>query len=212
METMYQIRRSRARERELARASAEDAEIREASESTASLMAALTAVTERDARLSQVSYAEVGVHRPDGSRVRPSMDSDRPLLANAAMPGSSHSLGGGHSRSQSNLSYASSTPGTPERRRSDEIFNMGSARPSFQTDAGRISTSDSLRPPDMANIRQMETTEPAPDYEGADWGPPPEYTSPVEVRNRGLDNLPILVVDSGTPGTSRAPTPQPAQR
>ncbi|TGZ81875.1 hypothetical protein EX30DRAFT_358609 [Ascodesmis nigricans] len=194
METMYQIRRARARERELAREEADEARRTEATNSTASLMAALQSVTEREARLSQVSYADIGIQRPDGSRVRPSMDSDRPLLANAANMG----MGGNanaHGRSLSNLSYAESIE-APERRRSDEIFNMGSARASMDH---RNSNASSLHPSTAAgaSIRQVHNDSglpPAPDYEGADWGPPPEYTSPIETR---------------TPIISRSNTPQP---
>ncbi|KAI5803880.1 hypothetical protein EDC01DRAFT_476874 [Geopyxis carbonaria] len=173
--------------------------------STASLIAALQSVQEREQRMSQVSYASVGVTRPDGTRVRPSTDSDRPLLETSAPMGTSsiRSLHG-HGRSHSNLSYTSSM-GTPERRRSDEIFNMGSARPSVDTRPG--TGIGSGEPPDTP----PPFDGPTPDYEGMDWGEPPEYSSPVETRNHGPNQLPVLRIDTASPAHSRSPSPQPPQ-
>lgn len=197
MQTLYEIRLARQLERaeqreggDLAAAARDPASV----QSTQGLLQTLQAVQDREARLSQVSYAEVGIQRPDGTRVRPSMDSDRPLLGGAATMGE-------RQRSSSILSYSES----PERRRSDEFFGPGGGRAS----------STSLAPERTPEYERRSTVnlvppESVPDYEGGSWGAPPEYTSPIEMRNRGADTLPILRVDAGTPGTSRSPSPRPS--
>ena len=146
--------------------------------STQSLLQTLQVVQEREARLSKVAYAEIGVQRPDGTRVRPSMDSERPLLPTVST-GSVRSAGG-----------------SPERRRSEEFFQRRTG--------GAGGSTVSLVPP--------EGEEETPHYDGVEWGPPPEYTSPIELRNRGPEGLPVLTVDTGTPVGSRTPSPAPARR
>lgn len=160
MSTLYEIRLARSVERQNS-----GVEVQQTTQSTQSLLQTLQVVQEREARLSKVAYAEIGVQRPDGTRVRPSMDSERPLLPEE---------------------------GSPERRRSEEFFE-GRGR----------STVSLVRP---------EGEEGTPDYEGVEWGPPPEYTSPIELRNRGPEGLPVLTVDTGTPVPSRSPSPAPPRR
>jgi hypothetical protein len=239
MQTLYEIRLARQLERAAQRESGEvsaaaaagaggrpdssQSSIRlvtpDPPSSTAQLMAALASITERERRLSKVQYAEVGVARHDGTRVRPSMDSDRPLLEGPAPMGTSggsiRSVYHAHGRTESGTSYLSGI-GTPERRGSDEIIRMGSARPSIDNrgaegrpslNVGRESQDELLPPPPPF----PEITQPPAVYDGGDWGPPPDYASPVETWNHGIEGLPVLRVDTGTPtpGVSRVPSPQP---
>lgn len=208
MRALYEIRLARQLERAAERESAQNggrngnaaratASSRNRGNSSASSLAAtLAAVQERERRLSEVSYAEIGVARPDGSRVRASSDvSDRdslPLLDAGAPMGMGDSIRSGrssHIRTNSALSLTS-TLDAPEQRRSDEIFNLGSARPSLDN---RDSTHDSV-PSDRP-----------PGYSGdPDWGSPPEYPGIVE-DGRGDMGVPVLRVETASPDPSRPP-------
>lgn len=212
MRALYEIRLARQLERAAERESAQNggrngnatratASSRNRGNSSASSLAAtLAAVQERERRLSEVSYAEVGVARPDGSRVRASSDvSDRdslPLLDAGAPMGMGDSIRSGrssHIRTNSALSLTS-TLDAPEQRRSDEIFNLGSARPSLDN---RDSTHDSV-PSDRP-----------PGYSGdLDWGAPPEYPGIVE-DGRGDMGVPVLRVETASPDPSRPPEQAP---
>jgi hypothetical protein len=240
MQTLYEIRLARQLERAAQRESGEiSANADSASSirlvapdppsSASQLMAALASITEREPRVSKIQYAEIGVARHDGTRVRPSIDSDRRALLEGPAPMGNGGGGGRaasirsvymhHSRTESGTSYISGT-GTPERRGSDEIMRMGSARPSMEIRGAegrpsltfRRESQDGLLPPPPSF---PHITEPPVAYDGADWGPPPDYTSPIETRNHGIEGLPVLRVDTGTPtpGGSRAPSPtmQPQQ-
>lgn len=232
MQTLYEIRLARQLERAATRESAElsaaaamgrpgssESSVRlvapDPPVSAAQLMTALASITERERRLSKVQYAEIGVARHDGTRVRPSMDSDRPLLdATAPMGNSAASLRStyAHGRSESGVSYASATP---ERRGSEEIIRMGGARPSTDTRRESEPVANGDDPPPFA----------PGNYDGGEWGPPPDYASPVETINRGLDTLPVLRVetnqslptlrvDTGAQspgGMSRVSSPRPEQ-
>ncbi|KAF8533941.1 hypothetical protein BDD12DRAFT_758467, partial [Trichophaea hybrida] len=225
MQTLYEIRLARQLERAAARESGDitaaarrpgstsSSSVRMVSPdppvNAATLMAVLASITERERRLSKVQYAEIGVARHDGTRVRPSMDSDRPLLDSSAPMGTSGgSVRSGyqtHGRTESGLTLVSDT-GTPERRGSDEIIRMGSA-PSTDAQNPRPQSEESLLPPPPF----PSDPPPASEYDGSEWGPPPCYTSPVETRNLGAEGLPVLRIDTGTPspGVSRTPSPQP---
>jgi hypothetical protein len=232
MQTLYEIRLARQLERTIQRESGDLGDLSlaggrpgssgssvrlvppEPPVSTTALMQALQSITERERRLSKVQYAEIGVARHDGTRVRPSMDSiaERPLLGDAASVGfngngSIRSSYQSHGRTGSGVSVGSM--GTPERRGSDEIMRMGSNRPSLDTrrstTGGRPESEQGLlQAPPPAFVDQSA-------YDGSEWGPPPDYTSPVETRNYGVNNLPVLRIDTGTPspGVSRAPSPMP---
>ena len=230
MQTLYEIRLARQLERaatresgdisaqQLQRPGSAASSVRivpsEQLSSTQQLMAALTSLSERERKLSKVQYAEIGVARHDGTRVRPSMDSDRPLLEGGVpMTGASPSIRSSymtHERNGSGTSYYGSAAHTPERRGSEEIIRMGSARPSMTGDDALRSSSGMLYPPPLF------TPHPAPiDYDGSEWGPPPGYTSPTESRNNGPDGLPILRIDTGTPvegGIRSVHSPQLPQR
>ncbi|KAL7276446.1 hypothetical protein RUND412_000550 [Rhizina undulata] len=155
--------------------------------SSNSLIASLAAAQEEQRRQSQVSYAEIGYVRHDGSRVRDSIDTTHereqsrdslPLLAGGAPMGLSS-----HGRTNSAVSFGSSM-GTPERRRSEEIFNPASARGSVDASVRIVPRSAGGDIPGL------------PQYEGQDWGPPPEYESPIETRNTGPNLLPALRIET----------------
>ncbi|KAI5858713.1 hypothetical protein BZA05DRAFT_423323 [Tricharina praecox] len=198
MQTLYEIRLARQLERAAARESGElsaaaamgrpgssGSSVRlvtpDPPVSAAQLMTALASITERERRLSKVQYAEIGVARHDGTRVRPSMDSDRPLLdAGAPMGNSGGSIRStyAHGRSESGISYSSATP---ERRGSEEIIRMGSARPSTEThrESGPVADETRNRGIDTLPVLRVETNQ----------------------------TLPTLRIDTGTPspgGMSRA--------
>lgn len=231
MQTLYEIRLARQIERAVVRESGDISAQQPArpgsshstvrlvpadSLSTAQqLMAALASFSDREPKLSKVQYAEIGVARHDGTRVRTSIDSERPptengllletgsLLESGAPMGTIERSGNRsyHARNESDLSVLE----TPERRSSDEIIRMGSAH-------GRRSHDEdySLLPPPPF---PESAPHPAPiEYDGSEWGPPPEYTSPTEAQGRGPEGPPVLRIDTGTPGASRAPSPQAPPR
>ncbi|RPA92576.1 hypothetical protein L873DRAFT_1831111 [Choiromyces venosus 120613-1] len=208
MRALYEIRLARQLERAAERESAQNGgrsgnasrpaagSRNRGNGSATSLAATLAAVQERERRLSEVSYAEIGVARPDGSRVRASSDvSDRdslPLLdagAPMGMQGSIRSGRSSHIRTSSALSLTS-TLGTPERRRSDEIFSMGSAHPSQDNRDGSYDNVPLDRPPGYAG-------EP-------DWGAPPEYPGIVEDGPGDL-GVPVLRIETASPDPYRPP-------
>jgi len=212
MQALYEIRLARQLERAAERESAQNggrggnaaraaASPRNRGNSSASSLAAtLAAVQERERRLSEVSYAEIGVARSDGSRVRASSDvSDRdslPLLDAGAPMGMGDSIRSGrssHIRTNSALSLTS-TLDAPERRRSDEIFSMGSARPS-------LDNRDSIHD----NVHDSVPSDRPPGYSGdLDWGAPPEYPGIVE-DGRGDMGVPVLRVETASPDPHRPP-------
>lgn len=161
--------------------------------SSTSLAAALAAVQERDRRLSNVAYAEVGYARPDGTRVRAdSAASDNlPLLSSSASMGHARSI-------------------------STDSVEMFSARPSMETRTARGSI-DSRRPvASMLDVGDVGDDRP-PDYGSAPpSGPPPEYEQLHEGHQVGLGarhmQVPLLRVESASPEPLRSPTFPPQAR
>lgn len=211
MESLYQIRAARRqaqaereerrrlrRELQGAGSSAALADLRRhdriAGTVAAPAPAALVAQHEgrgRDRRVSAVSYADLGVARHDGSRVRAnSNDSDRPLLQNAALPGGARLRSDTASSGNTLRSYfrnistvslgLSDDEGTTVNGRSrtnSELTPWMSTRPSQQTLGGgdvtdNMITSDQA-PPEYGDIlldnehaeRQAHITGEAPPYE-----------------------------------------------
>lgn len=218
MAALYEIRLARQLERAEAREAASTGSRRNRERngsspargrrdgSHTSLAAALAAVHERDRRLSNVAYAEVGYARPDGSRVRASSTaSDRdnlPLLSSGASMG--------HTR---NISV--------------ESVDMFSARPSMEARAR--GSMDSRARPGGSNV-SLGTgldigDERPPDYGGEPLEPPPDYEQLHEGHeNRqgqegqgqggqgGHVQLPLLRVEAASPEPPRSPTyPPPVQ-
>jgi len=113
----------------------------------------------------------------------------------------------GHMRSSSGLSIASSI-GLPERRGSDEIFNLGSARASIDARAGIEGSHSIPGTPGLSAMDHASWGETPGHYGGEGWEePPPAYTSPVETRNHGPDSLPMLRIETISPPRSNASTP-----
>ena len=160
----------------------------------------------RDRRVSSVSYAELGVARHDGTRIRAnSNESDRPLLDSAAsISGNStrpYSVQDSNGRARSVSSVMSVSDNETEmemppfgRAGGDfEIVNMNQthSRDVSQTHTPAVnrsrasSNTASVRPPvdtsvDIGDI-QIPTSEP-PSYDGDGFEEAPPYTSPVEAR------------------------------
>ena len=174
----------------------------------------------RDPRVSSVSYADLGLARHDGSRLRAdSAESDhRPLLDSAAsMGGSRHSslfrvplIRPSHRRDRSNgsiMTAESEAPDTP--RTSTHGDRSGS-------DAARTPSASQDSPPQGSVFREPNIPPfepPSYDEEAAVPGEEaPPYESPVRARG-GAPQLPVLrllpaiEVTGSTPGNSVPVTP-----
>jgi hypothetical protein len=212
MESLYQIRRARRQEqaereeRRIARREARargdhatlqrlQAESRRRAESAASgdfvTSAALIAEHQalqagRERRVSAVQYANLGVQRADGSRVRAgSTDSDnRPLLGSAASISGMSLTPSQHTRGQSASSILSvSTRGSSDTQRpgTDGDFEFISLEPTRSRASSTSGMSHlSHTPPSGEDVTDMGfqiPTEQPPEYEDA-----PAYTSPIATR------------------------------
>ncbi|KAL8959120.1 MAG: hypothetical protein Q9183_005692 [Haloplaca sp. 2 TL-2023] len=165
----------------------------------------------RDRRVSSVSYAELGLARHDGSRIRAdSVESDhRPLLDSAASMGGSRRGSlftipprpGQHGRNASTGSVLTTgsdsengpidTPYTSNRRGSD---------PTVLTPSATQGSSGSDR-------EDAHPTEDPPRYEDEE---APPYTSPVRTRGATIPDLttvPSIEVEVPTPANSVPATP-----
>ena len=227
MEALYQIRRARrqeAAEREERRrqrreardrgdlatlARLETESRRRAAEAADGLLLSAQLIAEhqarsgsRDHRVSSVQYADVGVARHDGSRVRAaSFESDqRPLLDSAASfgaagaagrPGSETPSGAGYHR-RSDVSMASSLA-SDEARGSSEFTVVA-------LDA-RSSRSPSLAPSTSYGSAPAAETDangnilsPPPDYDAhLGWGAAPPYEGPVATAAPRLSAMPPVL-------------------
>ena len=175
-------------------------------------------------RISSVSYADLGLARHDGSRLRAdSVESDhRPLLDSAA------SMGGGDSQRPALPSHRSSRFHTPRffhhRAASGEsVISTDSDNapggppitPQTSSGEGRTGSDPTIQTPSLS----AGTSEPSPPveepprYQMADGEPPPpDYTSPVAGRGEGVPRLPSVRVDPNLPaievtGSTPAATP-----
>ncbi|KAB8336888.1 hypothetical protein FH972_021196 [Carpinus fangiana] len=243
MESLYQIRRARREERahrEVMRNQRREArergdlraleELRRerlatnaaAADSSATELMREHQAKDRGRRVSTVSYADLGVARHDGSRVRAdSNDSDhRPLLDSAARPGMRSRAGSSamsmHFRNQSSLSIATRalTPDISD----DEEGRAGSGEFDAETwDSRRPSTSSGARTLAQKSTRGQDAATgdagagsipPPPEYEGQGWpetetgemAPPYESpTSPRAPRLAPLGRLPSIHVTPFSP-------------
>jgi hypothetical protein len=228
MESLYQIRRARRQEqaeREARRQQRREARARGDYEALARIqgesrrrqdeaLASQILIAEhqsrnRDRRVSSVQYADLGVARHDGTRIRGnSTDSDnRPLLDSAA------SIAGSSIRPASNLSHhrgrSASSVLSISTTGSDEILN-----PPAQRTISGDSRADSdfefvslhngrSRSPSITPQQQQEAdlgdrhipAEQPPQYEGIGWGDAPPYESPVSTRAPQLPTLNALTGD-----------------
>lgn len=172
----------------------------------------------RDRRVSSVSYADLGLARHDGSRLRAdSVESDhRPLLDSAA------SMGGGGDQRNVSSSRHSSLFHLPTTHRFHSHARAASAESVMTTDSEladmtpQSSSEDrsgsgsdpTMRTPSVGTGGEPSppTGEP-PEYEDA-----PPYTSPVAGRGEGVPRLPSLRVGDRLPaieitGSTPAATP-----
>src|ERR1700761_909897 len=210
MESLYQIRQARREEnaereerrrqrrearargdtQTLARLQAESRRRAEAQAEGSNLSAQLIAEHQnknRDRRISSVQYADIGVARHDGSRVRAaSFDSDRQLLSSAASIGT-----GGRPDSLTQVSSRQRERSTSSVR---SISSIGSddqtgAAGDFEVISLDRSRSPSISPsiqipqqaPHLGDPLSTHDTpvEQPPHYEQVGWGDAPPYESPV---------------------------------
>ncbi|KAF1966902.1 hypothetical protein BU23DRAFT_405621, partial [Bimuria novae-zelandiae CBS 107.79] len=243
MESLYQIRlarRQEAREREERRQARREArargdyealaEIRRraeqaAEESVSQMLIATHQTANRERRVSSVQYAELGVARHDGTRLRAnSTDSDnRPLLDSAASIGS-----GGRARGMSNTTLS-----IHQRGHSASSMHSVSSRASEEFDFAETSNSHrsnsndfevvSLSHPQSRNLSRVTSPNPTPNMEipnedAPAYEDPPIYESPVATRAPQLlgaapqlptlERLPsIQITPEPTPLDGRAPSP-----
>lgn len=153
-------------------------------------------------RISSVSYAELGLARHDGSRLRQdSLDSDhRPLLDGAAFMGSGAAgLGSNNNSRPGSLFNPNIVPLNGRHHRAVSAESVvttasefaGAAGPTItpQTSAGNRSDSDTaIRTPSAS-----ESTPPAPPMEDPpQYEDAPPYTSPVAAGGEDIPRLPSL--------------------
>ena len=169
--------------------------------SSQSLIAEHTARTSsRDRRVSSVSYAELGLARHDGSRLREnSVDSDhRPLLDGAAFMGTAAGASGEGSNNNSrrgSLFNANILQNGRHHRAvsaesvvttESELAGAAGTEMTPQTSSGERSGSEAaVRTPSASE--PSPPTEDPPQYEDA-----PPYTSPVAERGEGVPRVPSL--------------------
>ncbi|KAI9807903.1 MAG: hypothetical protein M1825_005209 [Sarcosagium campestre] len=169
----------------------------------------------RGRRVSSVSYADVGLARHDGSRIRgDSIESDRPLLDGAASIGGGGGGGGDRDLSPAPSRPTSSRPSNRNRNRSTSSLSVSTnasdgptpqpARPTISTTttggSGHPQTSDEStifpQPPDYEDVGLL--------------GDAPPYESPSRTgapRLPVLSTLPAIQVTVDTPPSSAPVTP-----
>lgn len=171
----------------------------------------------RDRRVSSVSYAELGLARHDGSRLRAdSVESDhRPLLDSAASMGSDQRNASSSRRSSlfhlpthRFHSHVRAASAESVMTTDSELADM-TPQSSSEDRSGSGSGSDpTMRTPSVGTGSEPSPPmgEP-PEYEDA-----PPYTSPVAGRGEGVPRLPSLRIGQGLPaieitGSTPAATP-----
>lgn len=242
MESLYQIRRARRqeqaereerrRQRREARARGDhetlqrlqmESRVRAESAATGEVINSAALIAEhqalqqgRERRVSAVQYADLGVARHDGSRLRAnSTDSDnRPLLDSAASI-SGMSLGPStHTRGRSassvlSISTAASDEGHGTPRTTPpgtggldengyEFISLEPQRPRSRAHSHASSTSRISMPGeerDVADLGIQIPTEQPPQYDelsAGPWGDAPPYSSPVQTHARSASGAPML--------------------
>lgn len=174
----------------------------------------------QDRRVSSVSYADLGLARHDGSRLRAdSVESDhRPLLDSAASMGG----GGGDQRNASSSRRGSLFHLPTHRFHSRSHVRAASAESVMTTDSelaemtpqsSSEDRSGSGSDPTMLTPSVGTGSEPSPPMgEPPEYEDAPPYTSPVAGRGEGVPRLPSLRVGESLPaieitGSTPAATP-----
>ncbi|KAK4691097.1 hypothetical protein P7C71_g5833, partial [Lecanoromycetidae sp. Uapishka_2] len=197
-----------------------------ATNSTSLLAEHRTRTSSQDRRVSSVSYADLGLARHDGSRIRAdSVESDhRPLLESAASMGGDQRPATSSRRSSlfhTHLFHHNRAPSAESTMTTDsELAGMRELTP--QTSSGQRTSSDpAVRTPSASASGQDTGSEPSPplgeppQYEVSNYEhgeAPPDYTSPVADRGERIPRLPSVRVDSSLPaiqviGSTPAATP-----
>ena len=174
-----------------------------------------TRTSSRDRRVSSVSYADLGLARHDGSRLRAdSIESDhRPLLESAA------SMGGDQRNASS--SPRSSLSRLPTQRfhshtraaSAESVMTTDSDLADMTPQTSSEDRSGSSSDPIMRTPSIVTTSEPSPPLgEPPEYEDAPPYTSPVAGRGEGVPRLPSFRVGQGLPmieitGSTPAATP-----
>jgi hypothetical protein len=233
MESLYQIRRARRQEqaereerrnqRRDARARgdfetlqrlqtesrlrAEAAAARETITSATLIAEHQAAQAARERRVSSVQYADLGVARHDGSRLRAnSNDSDnRPLLDSAAsisgmsLDPSMHTRGRSASSVLSVSTTASEERISPRPTTDENGFEFISLEPRSRAGSHASNTSRISRNApgerDVADLGIQIPTGQPPQYDdlsAGGWGDAPPYSSPIQTHARGPPQLPAL--------------------
>ncbi|KAI9762778.1 MAG: hypothetical protein M4579_000130 [Chaenotheca gracillima] len=184
--------------------------------------------TSRERRISSISYADIGLARLDGTRVRASSESEQPLLDSAAsMDGrrspSPSSLPrppyGRHRFTNSVLSVstnasdpASSAENRPRSDSADDAHDV------ISLDSSSRSPGETRRSPEegpASGAEQSNTSSDPPDYENITLEDAPPYESPQRTdapRLPQLSALPAIEVTGTTPVNSTPNTPASATR
>lgn len=207
--------RARARAESAASAASSTSSLTPAVGSGAMIIEHNARTSSRDRRVSSVSYADLGLARHDGSRLRAdSVESNdqRPLLDSAA------SMGGSHNGSRRN-SFLGQPPHFPQHRRAPSAESFMSADSNAQ-DTPRTSPHDDRSGSDPPSLQLPNHTggssgepplPPQYDQAGFDDEEAPPYMSPVAGRGEGpgADRgwLPAIEVTGTTPANSVPATP-----
>ena len=169
----------------------------------------------RDRHVSSVSYADLGLARHDGSRLRAdSVESDhRPLLESAAsMGGDQRNASSSRRSSLFHLpthrfhSHTRATSAESVRTTDSELADI--TPQSSSEDPSGSSSGPNMRTPSVGTGSEPSPPmDEPPEYEDA-----PPYTSPVAGRGDGVPRLPSLRVGPGLPmieitGSTPAATP-----
>lgn len=207
--------RARARAESAASAASSTTSLTPAAGSGAMIIEHNARTSSRDRRVSSVSYADLGLARHDGSRLRAdSVESNdqRPLLDSAA------SMGGSHNGSRRN-SFLGQPPHFPQHRRAPSGESFMSGESNLQ-DTPRASPPEERSGSDPP-LLQLQThaggssgdppLPPQYDQAGFDDEEAPPYMSPVAGRGErpeaDIGTVPAIEVTGTTPANSVPATP-----
>lgn len=165
--------------------------------SSQSLIAEHTArAASRERRISSVSYADLGLARHDGSRLREnSVDSDhRPLLEGAAFMGTGAAGTGSNSNSRRGSLFNTSIFRDGRHHRAASAESVVTTESEYAGAAGTEmtpQTSSGQRSGSDPTVRTPSASEPSPPIEDPpQYEDAPPYTSPVAGRGEGMPSLP----------------------
>ncbi|KAI9843975.1 MAG: hypothetical protein M1837_006016 [Sclerophora amabilis] len=176
--------------------------------------------SEHERRISSISYADVGLARLDGSRLRASSESEHPLMDNRASLGERNSRSPSRRRPSYTRHYsassvvsvstdASETQSSDHRRHSNSVhgapttIRLGHSRNSSRSQL------ESIEDPTRVTEQTNQLPDP-PDYENLPLEEAPPYESPVRStvpQLPQLSALPAIEVTVSSPANSAPTTP-----